>query len=514
MALSSPFLGLRGQSLTIALIVLVVLPSYVIFGYNQANLGGLVGLEDWTLTFPAIDTAHTTGSTKSRHATLQGLVVASFTLGAIPGCLSCSYTADFFGRKPVIFAGAVVSLVGEVLEASSFGLAQLVVGRVILGVGVGVLSGVVPTWLSELSSSQHRGKQVVLTGLFLTLGYVLQAWINLGFFFTAGAITWRVPISICAFFNLLLMAVIFFMPESPRWLIRVGRESEAITTMSALKDLPEHSAEITADVAGIHLSLEESTGKTSLLSLMKMGQNRLAYRFGICMLLQLYQQLSGGNLISVYSTIIFQQGLGLDAETSRILSGGALTWKLFAGFIPFFIIDRFGRRVCLMISGAGMASCMLGLTVATSFPKSNFAAQVVSVLFVFLFNLFLPIGFLGANFLYCAEVAPLRLRVAMSSISTANHWLWNFVVTIITPVAIANIGYRYYIVYTIIGALIPVSIYCLYPETMGLRLEDIDLIFRDSPSALGIVRYSKTRPHRIEIDEENEKSAARHNEKL
>ncbi|KAI1356614.1 putative sugar transporter [Xylaria sp. FL0043] len=513
MAASSSFIGLRGQSLTIALIILAVLPSYVIFGYNQANLGGLVGLEDWTKSFSEIDTAHTTGLTKSRHATLQGLVVASFTLGAIPGCLSCSYTADLFGRKPVIFAGALVSLLGEVLEASSFGLSQLIIGRVILGVGVGILSGVVPTWLSELSSPRHRGKQVVLTGLFLTLGYVLQAWINLGFFFTASAITWRVPISICAVFNLLLMAVIFFMPESPRWLIRVGRESEAIATMTALKDLPEDSAEIVADVAGIHLSLEESTRRTSLLSLMKMGQDRLAYRFGICMLLQLYQQLSGGNLISVYSTIIFQQGLGLDAETSRILSGGALTWKLLAGFIPFFIIDRFGRRVCLMISGAGMASCMLGLTVATSFPKSNFAAQVVSVLFVFLFNLFLPIGFLGANFLYCAEIAPLRLRVAMSSISTANHWLWNFVVTIITPVAIANIGYRYYIVYTIIGALIPVSIYCLYPETMGLRLEDIDLIFRDSPSALSIVRYSKTRPHRIEANEEAEKVAAGHNEK-
>ncbi|KAI0442741.1 putative sugar transporter [Xylaria telfairii] len=507
------FFGLRGQALTIALIMLVVLPAYVIFGYNQSNLGGLASLKDWTSIFPEIDTIHTTGSTKSRHATLQGVVIASFTLGAIPGCLSCSYTADRFGRKPVIFAGALVSLVGEILEASSFGLVQLIVGRVILGAGVGILSGVVPTWLGELSSSKHRGKQGVLIGLFITLGYVLQAWINLGFFFKTGTIAWRVPISICALFNLVILSVIFYMPESPRWLIRVGRESEAIHTISTLKDATRDSAEIMADVAAIHLSLEESTDRLSLLSLVKMGEDRLAYRFGICMLLQLYQQLSGGNLISVYSTIIFQQGLGLDAETARILSGGTLTWKLVAGFIPFFIVDRFGRRICLMISGAGMATCMLGLTIATSFPRSNFAAQVISVLFIFLFNLFLPIGFLGANFLYCAEVAPLRLRAAMSSISTANHWLWNFVVTIITPVAIANIGYRYYIVYTVIGALIPFSIYYLYPETMGLRLEDIDLIFKDSPSTLGIMRYSKTRPHRIESDGNTEKVLKNHNEK-
>jgi hypothetical protein len=110
---------------------------------------------------------------------------------------------------------------------------------------------------------------------------------------------------------------------------------------------------------------------------------------------------------------------------------------------------------------------MLGLAIATSFPHSNYAAQIISVLFIFLF---IPVGFLGANFFYCTEVAPTRLRVAMSSISTANHWLWyahpfiqiiyqtsnhhdrNVVVAMITPVAIKTIGYKYYIVYTCIGS--------------------------------------------------------------
>jgi hypothetical protein len=74
-----------------------------------------------------------------------------------------------------------------------------------------------------------------------------------------------------------------------------------------------------------------------------------------------------------------------------------------------------------MFSGMGMASCMLALAVASSFPKDNKAAQIASALFVFLFNFFIPIGFLGANFLYCTEVAPTRLRVPMAGISTANH---------------------------------------------------------------------------------------------
>lgn len=123
--------------------------------------------------------------------------------------------------------------------------------------------------------------------------------------------------------------------------------------------------------------------------------------------------------------IIFQQGLGLDSETSRILSGGALTWKFLSCFVAFFTIDRFGRRKLFMFSGAGMASCMLALAVASSFPKTNQSAQIASALFVFLFNFFIPIGFLGANFLYCTEVAPTRLRVPMAGISTAVSFMYH-----------------------------------------------------------------------------------------
>ena len=104
---------------------------------------------------------------------------------------------------------------------------------------------------------------------------------------------------------------------------------------------------------------------------------------------------------------------------------------------------------------------MVALAVATSFPHDNYGASVAAAFFVYLFCFFTPIGFLGANFLYCSEISPTRLRVAMASISTANHWLWNFAVAMITPVAINNIGYQYYIVYACIGSCIPITVYFL-----------------------------------------------------
>lgn len=507
------YLGLTGHALSVLQIALVVCPAFILFGYNQAGLGGLLTLEDWTKNFPEIDTVHTEGSEKNKKSTLQGLVVATFTIGALFGSLSCSWTGDRFGRRNVIFAAAICTLVGEILECSAFHLAQLIVGRIIVGLGIGQLSSIVPVWQSETSGAKNRGRHVVLDGVFICVGYVLENWINLGFWeFHTGPITWRPPVAIAIAFSLVLMASIYFLPESPRWLVMKNRTEAAREVVSALRGYPVESIEVQAEVTGIEHSLEE-TGKSAvkMTDMLKMGEDKLFYRFSLCILLQFYQQMSGSNLISVYAPILFQENLGLGTETSRILSGGALTWKLLSSFLGFVCIDRFGRRAVFIISGIGMSSCMIAMAVSTSFPQDNKSAQVAAGCFIYLFNTFVPIGFLGANFLYATEVAPIKLRMAMSSISTANHWLWNFVVVMITPVALNTIHWRYYIVYAVISACIPLTVYFLFPETMGRNLEEIDLMFRQSPSVWSTVKFAKNRrigmPQEFDNNEKGQEEA-------
>lgn len=418
--------GLQGTLLANLQIALVVAPAFILFGYNQAGIGGLITEEDWVETFPAIDTVNTKGEEKAKNSTLQGFTVAIFVLGALIGALSCSWTGDKFGRRNVIFGAAVLTLVGEILECASFSLAQFLVGRIILGAGVGMLSSIVPVWQSETSGAKNRGQHVVLTGLFICLGYVLESWIDLGFYtLPEGPVTWRAPIAIACFFSLVLMASTYVFPESPRWLVLKNRKEEAAVALGAYRGLAADSFEVQAEVSGIELSLEETSRHVTKLSdILKMGEDKLAYRFGLCIMLQFYQQMSGSNLISVYATILFQQNLGMSPLLARTLSGGALTWKFLSSFLAFFCIERFGRRFVFIVSGAGMSACMIALAVATSFPADNTSAQIAAGCFIYLYNTFVPIGFLGANFLYCTEIAPLRLRMAMSSISTANHWLW------------------------------------------------------------------------------------------
>ncbi|KFZ02656.1 hypothetical protein V500_00046 [Pseudogymnoascus sp. VKM F-4518 (FW-2643)] len=452
-------------------------------------------LPDWTETFPEIDTTNTTGSVKSHNATIQGVVVATFVLGALAGALSCMYTGDIFGRRKNIFAAAALTVIGEVLCSSSYGLPQFIIGRTVIGLGTGVLSATVPVWQTECSSAANRGKHVVLDGLFITLGYTLESWINLGASQIKGSnsqASWRMPLAIPIAFSIILMSCIFFMPESPRWLIKVGRVQEARVNLSKLKDVTLDDPILTAEIEGIQYALEESTvKKASMADMFTMGPEKLFYRFCLCIMLQFYQQMSGSNLISVYASVIFQQNLKLDGQTARILTGGTLTWKFLSSFVAFFTIDRYGRRALFMFSGVGMGSCMLALAVSTSYPTDNKPASIASVFFIFMYNFFVPIGFLGANFLYCAEIAPVKLRVSMASISTANHWLWNFVVVMATPVAIADIGSLYFIVFAVVSFCIPLSVYFFYPETMGQSLEQIDAVFRDNNSPMAIVKASK-----------------------
>lgn len=416
---------MQGETLRFAQIFLIACPSFILFGYNQSGVGGLTDFPSWTRQFPAIDTVNTTGAQNSHNATVQGAVVASFMIGALFGSLSCTWIGDILGRRRTIFLAACIALIGQALECTAYSLAQFTVGRIVLGWGVGMLSATVPVWQSECAPAAKRGRNVVLTGMFIAFGFALTQWINFGFYHIQDrSASWRGSLAIPALFSLIIITSIFFLPESPRWLVLKNQSTSAQQTLAILRAKDVASSEILDELRGIELSLEETAGSAlRLRDVFTMGEDKLLYRFLLCVTLQFFQQMSGGTLISIYIPIIFENNLGLSASISKILAACALTWKFLSSFVGFLIIDRIGRRAAFMVSGGGMGACMLALAVSNSF-SDNRSASIVSALFIFIYNFFLPIGFLGANFLYPAEVAPVRLRVAIQSISIANQWLW------------------------------------------------------------------------------------------
>jgi len=286
---------LAGKKLEVAQLLLVVMPAFVLFGYNQSGVGGLLSLKDFAATFPEMDTVNTTGAEKTNKKTIQGAVVAMFTIGALLGAFSCSWFGDKLGRRKMIFLAACLTLVGEILQCSSFHIAQFIVGRFILGWGIGQLSATVPVWQSECSGTKNRGAHTVLDGCFISLGYLLESWINLGFYEVDFLpVQWRIPLVFPIFVSIVLMSTVFLIPESPRWLCRKGRGEQARANLARFRGLPQEDPVVANEIGGIELALEE-TGHSaaSMKDIFTMGKDKLFYRFSLCILLQLLQQMCG-----------------------------------------------------------------------------------------------------------------------------------------------------------------------------------------------------------------------------
>ncbi|KAF7718384.1 MFS-type Sugar/inositol transporter [Penicillium ucsense] len=478
-----PYMGLQGNALLRAAVLLVVGPTFTCYGYNMSVAGGLLTLPAFNSAFPRMDTINTTGETKSMNSTIQGTVIALYTVGGIFGALSCVYLGDLLGRKKVIFWTNFVTIVGAILMATSFDFAQFIVARLILGLGIGGYVATVPVWQSEISPAHKRGSNVVTDGIFVGVGVTLALWIDLGFYFIKGSsVSWRFPLAFQVVLSLTAMIFITMLPESPRWLIKTGRIDDARIVLAALQEMEPHSSSITDTIHEIQTTLAVC-GNTSWTAMFTNGEQRLFHRAYLAATGQMFQQICGVNLITYYATTIFEQYLGTDAVKSRILAAAMGLMQPFGGYLAYFTIDRLGRRPLMLWSAGAMSICMAVLAGTTSpAAKSSTAALVIAVIALYCFQFIFTVGYSGLTFLYAAEMAPLQVRAAVSAVSTATVWTFNFLLAEVTPVGFATIANNYYIVFAVVNALIVPAVYFFFPETKGRSLEEIDEIFAQSKS--------------------------------
>ncbi|KAJ5871396.1 uncharacterized protein N7529_003749 [Penicillium soppii] len=487
-----PYFGLRGASLNIMISVIAGL-DFLLFGYDQGVMGGLLTLNSFVTVFPEIDTTKSSSST-STNSTTQGITTASYNLGCFFGAIFCIWIGNYLGRRRTIFTGSIIMIIGATLQACAYSLPHLIVGRIITGIGNGMNTSTVPTWQSECSKSHHRGQLVMLEGSLIAAGITISYWIDLGFsFLDPSTVAWRFPIAFQNAFALVILIFVLPLPESPRWLILKGREEEAMEVLAAILDLDENDTYVHSEFAAIKDAvLEAST--VSFRDLFTMDENRHFHRVVLAYVNQMFQQISGINLITYYAATIYES-IGMDGLTSRILAACNGTEYFLASLVPIFIIEKVGRRVLMLIGAAGMSISMAVLAIATSF-EGNSKAGITAAVFLFVFNTFFALGWLGMTWLYPAEIVPLRIRAPANALATSGNWIFNFMVVMITPVAFDSIKYRTYIIFAVINAFIFPVIYFFYPETAYRSLEEMDTIFHKTSSIFNLVSVARVEPHR------------------
>ncbi|KAF8812325.1 general substrate transporter [Phlegmacium glaucopus] len=457
-------LTLRGRNLTIA-IAFVTGAGFTLFGYDQGVMSSLLTAKQFDKTFPevVVDNAH------RNHATLQSLLVAIYEIGCLIGALSNLWIGDRLGRRRTIVLGGVIMIIGAILQAASFRYSQMLVARVITGLGNGLNTSTVPSYHAECSPATRRGSLIMIEGSLITFGITVSFWTK------NSSAQWRTPVALQIVFALIMIIAIGFLPESPRWLLKANRPAEAMAVVSAIEDKPPSDGNVQRTFHAIKEAvLIEELGpdrygvaqKASLRELFTGGRGQNFRRVFLGVAIQCFQQITGINIITYYATLLFER-LQISDTKSRIIAACNATEYFIASFLAIFLIERVGRRKLMFFGSAGQTVTMVLLAVLGSI--NNSAARVISAVLLFVFNSFFAVGWLGMTWLYPAEIVGLRMRGPANALSTASNWMFNFLVVMITGPAFENISWKTYIIFACLNAAIIPAVYMFFP--------DMDVIF-------------------------------------
>lgn len=474
------YLGFKGQKLHNMISFLAGM-GFLLFGYDQGVMGSLLTLPTFRNTFDSINTTK-----YPDRATFQGFVIAVYEIGCLAGAVSTMYFGDKLGRRKTIFIGCCIMIIGAAIQCSSFSVGQLIAGRIVTGIGNGMNTSTVPIWQSECAKPEKRGKLVMIQGALITGGICISYWIDFGFYFIKNSsVSWRFPIAFQIVFPLFILPFIMSLPESPRWLLKVGELEEAAKVFSALDDIPVNDPTIVYEVHEIEESLQkerqDGEQNSKFLLLFAQGDTKNFHRTCLAVWSQIMQQITGINLITYYAGTIFETYIGLNPLNSRILAACNGTEYFLASWIAFYTIERIGRRKLMLFGAAGQSISMAILTgvtwAASAKHNDSSSAAIVAAVFLFVFNTFFAIGWLGMTWLYPAEITPLNIRAPSNGLSTAANWSFNFMVVMITPIAFRNIDSFTYTIFAVINFLMIPTVYFFYPETAGRSLEEMDKVF-------------------------------------
>lgn len=462
---------------TLNLLLLVPFLSIFAQGFDGSLMNGLQSVSHWQSYF---------GSPKG--ATL-GIFNAAYPLGGIIGVFLISPSADRFGRRCGLALGAGIICVGAALQGAAVTLAMFVIARVIIGAGSVIVAGVGAPFITEIAHPSQRSTATALFLTFYSVGSITAARCTFGTFRINGTASWRIPSALQGLPSLLQVLFIWFVPESPRWLVSKGRHDEAFSIIAKWHGegnetdplvVAEYQEIVTA------LTMEEESKPSSLLSSFSEFCRGPGNRKRVMIMIwaAICSQMSGNAFVSYYlSPILTSVGMKTDLEQTLInATSQMVSWfsALYFATLP----AKLGRRTLFLASLVAMWIVVISITAGSAtFAKdsSNKAAGYAVVVLLYIFSPAYNLGFNGNLGLYIPEILPFRLRTRGLAFFYFVQYSFMILSTFAVPVGLENIQWRLYIIFVVWIVIEFGVVWILFPETRGPSLEEIALIF-DAPS--------------------------------
>ncbi|KAL1616740.1 hypothetical protein SLS56_011306 [Neofusicoccum ribis] len=461
------------------------------YGYDSAFIGGTLELPSFKAAYGLADDAASTS--------LDSNIVSTFQAGAFFGAIGGFFIAESFGRKMVILTSGLIFSLGVVLQMLGI-LGALYGGRVLTGLGVGASSMIIPIYIAECAPAAIRGRLVGMFEIMLQIALVFGFWVNYGVQQNVSPDTdmqWHIPVGIQFVPAGLLLLSMPWVPESPRWLVSKGRSEKALTALSWIRNLPQDHDYVLSELAdfqtAVNHEIESSGGKATNVQIFReLAQKGVRNRAALAMAMMMFQNLTGINAINYYSPTILES-LGYSGTSVNLLATGVygIVKMITTLIFMLFFVDRFGRRPALLVgaTGAGVAmfylagySKLSGSFTSSSVPRDSGANAALAMIYVY--AVFYGFSWNGVPWIWASEVMPTRVRTASMMLSVCTQWLSQFVVVYSLPYMVANIQYGTFLFFGSCTVLAFIFAYLFVPETKGVALEDMDLMFGEGAPLL------------------------------
>ncbi|KAL2865080.1 sugar porter family MFS transporter [Aspergillus lucknowensis] len=489
----------------------------LLFGYDQGVVSGVITMESFAARFPRIFS----------DSGFKGWFVSTLLLAAWFGSLINGAIADRLGRKLSINLAVVIFVIGSVFQCVAINVPMIFAGRAVAGLAVGMLTMVVPLYISEVSIPEIRGGLVVVQQLSVTIGILISYWIDYGSNYIGGSrcapdlpysngvsfdpysdvpvggctgqsnTSWRLPLGIQIAPAVVLGIGMLFFPDSPRWLLMKEFDDEALSALSRLRRQARDSPALQNEYLEIRASimLENTFARehfpnfsgfrlhaAQYLSFLTNWSRFKRLAIGCCVMF--FQQFMGCNAIIYYAPTIFGQ-LGLDGTTTSLLATGVYGIVNCLSTLPALLfIDKVGRRVLLMAGATGtcISLVIVGAIVGaygTSLVEHK-SAGWAGIAFIYIYDVNFSYSFAPIGWVLPSEIFNLSIRSKAISITTSATWMCNFIIGLVTPDMLDSITWGTYIFFAAFCLLALAFTFFVIPETRGKTLEDMDLIFGDT----------------------------------
>ncbi len=329
--------------------------AFMLYGWDAGVLGGIQGTVEFNSAI---------GNIPSKGPFIIPIIASIYNLAAGVCSLLVSFYGMRIGRKGTILLGCLLICIGALLQASTYSIAQIIVGRIVTGAGIGNIAAAVPTYMAEMSlEAKERGPEVSYQLALLISGVALAYWVDLGFVqgLEQHPWLWRIPLALQSCFAIFAASLLFLLPDTPRWYYATGRMEQGDNVLARLHSLPVEHEQVQLVREEILSSLKEEDDEGSFnwwLLFWDNSELQFGRRLRTSFLINWAQQFLGINMLVYFSVTIFAN-LNYSPLLSGILAGVLNTVFAVASYPPIYYIERVGRRAMMIWSALGCGVCML-----------------------------------------------------------------------------------------------------------------------------------------------------------